>query len=332
MLTTEERLFDWTQAFASPPAAAIAGLSAAALLAGWIAYWALSRVRRWPRETLAEFRRRLRGWTALAPALVGAALLGAIWVFAAVAALSLACYLEFARLTGLVRERAISLVVIAGILLVSFACLDHWIGLFALATPLAAAALLVAAVLPDQPEGFTRRVALGFSAFVFFGIGLGHLGYLANDEEYRPMLLMLMFVAEMHEVASRLGDRWLGRTKLAPNTRADKTVEGSALALVAATAAAAALGHFVFRGTALDAWPHWIAMGLFISAAGLLGELALGAIARDLRSQGVESAPSRFAPLEFVDGLMLAAPVFYHYVAYFIGLGLNQPPRILTGP
>jgi phosphatidate cytidylyltransferase len=71
--------------------------------------------------------------------------------------------------------------VVLGIALVTFAVFDHWYGLFMALGPLVVAIIAAVAITYDQPRGYIQRVAVGIFGFLLFGVGLGHLGYLAND-------------------------------------------------------------------------------------------------------------------------------------------------------
>jgi predicted CDP-diglyceride synthetase/phosphatidate cytidylyltransferase len=77
-----------------------------------------------------ELRKRYLSWLLLAPLMVVPILLGAFWMMLGVMLLSILCYREYARVTGCFRHRMLSLVVVAGMLLVFFAVFDHWYGLF----------------------------------------------------------------------------------------------------------------------------------------------------------------------------------------------------------
>ena len=110
---------------------------------------------------------------------------------------------------------------------------------------------MIVALLSDEPKGYLQRVALGVLCFVLFGVCFGHLGYLANDANYRPMMLMILLCVELNDVfAFTVGKVW-GRRKLAPNTSPNKTAEGAFGALVLTTLLFAFLGHWVFRGPVL---------------------------------------------------------------------------------
>src|SRR5439155_518493 len=62
---------------------------------------------------------RYRSWIWLALVILIPILAGAFWTILAVATLSFLCYREYARITGLFRERTISLIVVIGILLIT---------------------------------------------------------------------------------------------------------------------------------------------------------------------------------------------------------------------
>jgi hypothetical protein len=99
----------------------------------------------------------------------------------AVATLSLLCYREYVRITGLFRDGTISFIVVIGILLITFAELDNWYRLFVALFPLTVALIAIGGLIPDQPKGYIQRVGLGVLGFALFGSALGNLGYMAND-------------------------------------------------------------------------------------------------------------------------------------------------------
>ena len=70
--------------------------------------------------------RRWRSWCWLVGVIFVPVLAGAFWTMLAVMVLSLLCFREYARVTGLFREKTICAVVVLGILLVTAAAIDHW--------------------------------------------------------------------------------------------------------------------------------------------------------------------------------------------------------------
>ncbi len=275
---------------------------------------------------------RTISWAVLVPLLLGPVLLGPVAVIAGVCLLSLACYREFARATGLFRETRISLMVVLGIAALTFAVIDHWYGFFVALPALVISLIAAVAVTSDKPNGYIQRVGLGVFAFLLFGVCLGHLGYMANDGLFRPMLIWLVVCVEANDVFAFITGKLFGRAKLASNTSPGKTIGGAVGALICTTALAAIMGHFVFAGTPIDQTMHLIVLGIIISVTGQLGDLMLSSVKRDLgiKDTGV-MIPGHGGLLDRFDSLLLVTPAVFHYVGYLRGIGLDRLPRIITG-
>src|SRR6202011_1418861 len=97
-----------------------------------------------------------------------------------------------------------------------------------------------------------QRVAMGSLGFLLFGYSLGYVSYIANDENYRPILILILLGVEINDVFAFCVGKTIGGPKLLPRTSPGKTVAGSVGALVLTTALVAGLGHLVFFGTAVD--------------------------------------------------------------------------------
>jgi phosphatidate cytidylyltransferase len=322
---TGQRLFGWRHAFDHPVTlwvtAGVAGLIVLALLGSVLLKGELRR----------EVLKRTLAWAGMAPLILGPVLLGAAWHIAAVTLVSVVGYAEYARATGLFREKVTSLTVVLGILAVGFAALDNYYRLFVALFPLVVCVIASASILPDSPKGYLQRVALGTLAFTLFGCGLGHLSYMGNDANYRPMVLLLLLGAQMNDVFAFCVGKTMGRRKLVPNTSPNKTVAGAVGALVLTTVLVASLGRVIFRGTALGGWGGLIPLGLLLSVAGQLGDLTLSSIKRDLGIKDMGSIiPGHGGVLDRANSLLLSAPAVFHYINYLVGFGLDQPARIFT--
>ena len=132
----------------------------------------------------------------------------------AVVTLSVLCYREYARITGLFRERTISSIVVIGILLITLAELDNWYRLFVALFPLTVALVAIGGLIPDQPKGYIQRVGLGVLEFALFGSALGNLGYMANDWNYRRMLLLVILAVELNDIFAYICGHLFGRQKI----------------------------------------------------------------------------------------------------------------------
>ncbi len=327
-----ERLFGWRHAFDEPFTLwATVGL----LVVAWsapLAVWGLHAAGRLSEKAYCELRARCLTWAILVPVLLVPVLVGAFSTIVAVGVLSVLCYLEFARNTPLRDERLIGAAVLAGIAALTFGSLDHWWEFFSGTFPLTVVVIVAISIVQDRPTGYLERVALGTLGFGLFGMGLGHLGYLANDDDYRPIIILLLVAVEANDIFAYLCGKTFGRRKLAPQTSPNKTIGGSAGAIVLTSLLVVLLGRFVFAGTAIAHPVHLVALGILISILGQLGDLVLSSVKRDLGIKDMgTSLPGHGGLLDRFDSLLLVAPAVHYYLGFFHGLGSDQPARILSG-
>lgn len=330
---TRQRLLGFAHAFDDPGVVRLCLLIAGVVVAASIAIAALAAAGRLSVGLRKELIKRTLAWVAMTPLVVIPILIGAAATVPLVAIISLLCYREFARATGLFREKTMSALVVLGIIAVNLAALDHWYGLFVALGPLVFVLFAAVGVFADRPSGYIQRVGLAALAFLFFGVCLGHLSYFANDARYRPMLLLLIVCIALNDVFAFCVGKSIGGPKLAPNTSPNKTISGSVGALVLTTALVVWLGQAVFAHTPMSKWNLLVLLGLILSAAGQLGDLTVSSIKRDvgIKDMGV-LIPGHGGVLDRCNSLLLAAPAMFHFVGYVQGIGLDQQTRIFTGP
>jgi phosphatidate cytidylyltransferase len=325
------RLFDPRVAWDEPVAWWIALGLAGVVAAIPLVIGLFSLAGKMPAKLRGEIWLRYYSWLVIIPVLIVPIMLGAFWTIAGVGLLSLFCYREYASATGLARERWVSFLVVLGIVLLILATLDHWYNFFMALTSLTVTTIIAFAILQDRPQGYIQRVALAVFGFLLFGVCLGHLGYLANDTHYRPLMILLFLAVEINDVFAFCCGKAFGSRKLCPNTSPNKTIGGAAGALVLTTCLVYALGHFVFAGTRMGHPLLLVGLGMLISISGQFGDLALSSIKRDLGIKDMATTiPGHGGLLDRFDSILLAAPVFFHYVNYFNGIGLDQPKFAFT--
>lgn len=307
--------------------AAVAGLALTPLVT-----FALSRAGIMTAATRADVLVRWKTWLFLVPMIGVPIVVCAAGAMGLVTLLSLLCYREYARATGVFRERLMSVIVVLAIAALTFANVDHWYGMFVAITPLAIAVLAGAAVLEDRPKGYIQRVSLAAVGYLLFGASLGHLGFIANDPRYRSILCMLILCVQGSDIASYICGRAFGRRHVFPNTSPKKTLGGHLGALVIITPLAAYMGHLTFAGTALDTTPRLIGLGLIIAIGAQLGDLVLGSIKRDLGVKDLDvSLPGHGGFSDRCNSLLLVAPAAFYYIRYFIGIAMERAPGVFTG-
>lgn len=323
----------WPVAFASPVTAMLVAAAGAVVAAGVLAIGAVSLAGVAGPTLRRELWLRLGSWLVLLPLMIGPVLAGRAWTILAVTVLGVLCLREYSRATGLFREPAVQGTALLGLLAVNFASLDHWYGFFTALPSLTIALLSVASIPADRPAGYIQRTGLGVFGFMLFGSGLAHLGYMANDVNYRPIVLMLLLCVALNDVLAFTVGKLAGRRKLLPATSPGKTVAGAVGALVLVAPLVAWLGHRIFLGTPMDRTWLLLALGALVSVAGQAGDLMLSSIKRDLGIKDMGTVlPGHGGILDRYNSLLLVAPASFHLIGYYVGFGLDQPTRLITGP
>lgn len=331
---TQERFFGYEKAFDHPlTVGAVIGIAAALLIAPLV-FKVLRGTIGISDPTYNELWARWRSWIWICLGLIVPILMGAAWVIAGVFILSLCCFREFARATGIFREKMIGLAAVISLCLISFSVIDNYPRFF-FATPILGIGLIVMVMIPqDRPHGFIQRVGLGIMGYLFFGFSLSYLALFTADPNYRPLLLMLLVSVELNDIFAYCSGRLFGGRKLLPNTSPGKTISGAAGALVLTTILCLVVGHFVlFPGTPMDNWGNLIIMGIGISGFGQLGDLLLSSIKRDIGIKDLGNLlPGHGGLLDRFDSLVIITPMYYHFLSLILGtLGKGQAERIITG-
>jgi len=329
---TRERLFGFRHAFDDRVTVVLTLAVVALLLLAPLLIFIATRAAKTAAEKRRELWDRYRSWIWLTLFILIPILAGAFWTILGVATLSFLCYREYARITGLFRERTISLIVVIGILFITFATLDNWYRLFVALFPLTVALIAIGGLIPDQPKGYIQRVGLGVLGFALFGSALGHLGYMANDWNYRPVLLLIICAVELNDIFAYICGHLFGQRKFVPSTSPNKTVGGALGAIVLTTPLMAIGAHFVWINTVLDTPIRLLGLGILVSIVGQFGDLMLSSIKRDLGLKDTAKLiPGHGGILDRFDSLILVAPAVFHYVNYFVGFAVDQPQRIFVG-
>lgn len=327
-----QRLFAYEHAFDHPVTLTAVVLIAVLLVATPVVVWLLRKSAAIDTETYSEIMLRCRSWRWLSALMLIPVLAGAAWVMAGVLVLSLFCYSEFARATGVFREKLLSLVVALGTMTLAFAAVDNYVRLFFAVAPLTVGMLAIVTIPQDRPKGYIRRVGLGVLGFLLFCYCLGYLALFTNDPSYRPILILLILGVELNDVFAYCAGRIIGGPILLPETSPKKTIAGAVGALLLTTAFVGGLGHFVFRGTAMDRLDLLLILGAGLSILGQLGDLLMSSIKRDIGIKDIgQTIPGHGGLLDRFDSLVLVPPAAYHFLSLHLGpIGAGYAERIFT--
>ncbi len=170
----------------------------------------------------------------------------------------------------------------------------------------------------QQPGRAIVDVALATLAVAYVGVLLSfavQLRVLGGPADGMVALVAMIVVVKMSDTGAYTVGRLIGRHKMAPRISPGKTREGAMGGF-----AFALLGAW-FCYTYLPAWlgavhPHrswaWIAFGLLVGAAGMLGDLAESMFKRDMGRKDSSTWLAGFGGvLDVVDSILFAAPVAY---------------------
>lgn len=149
---------------------------------------------------------------------------------------------------------------------------------------------------------------------------LGHLAYLLVLPPLHPaggvgLLLYVVLVTQFNDVAQYVCGKSFGRRKIVPQVSPGKTWEGFVGGLVVTALLAILIAPII---TPLNRWEALV-LGLLLPAVGFIGDVTMSAVKRDLGVKDASSLiPGHGGILDRVDSLMFTAPVFFHFIYYFV--------------
>jgi len=237
--------------------------------------------------------------------------------------LSLACFHEFARATGLYRDRWFTGAVFLAILCLNYVAWIRWYGMFLVLPMYAVALLLILPVLRNRTEGMIQNAGLSIMGFLYFGWFLGHLSYLTNLHNALPYLLFLTLAVAVNDVAAFATGKLFGRTLLVPRVSPRKTW-GGAIGCVVVTG----ILVWVLRSRLPGFGPVQLFLAtLIVGVGGQLGDLVISFVKRDVGVKDLGTIlPGHGGWLDRFDSLIFVTPLFFHMVAFYFERGISLGP------
>lgn len=185
------------------------------------------------------------------------------------------------------------------------------------AIPLLLSAFLVlslVAALKASAGGPVERWSLAVAVALYVGWLGSYFALLRHGPDGRAWLLFLLLVTFASDTGAYAVGRLLGRHRLAPRISPGKTVEGAVGGLLSAALVALIAGSlFSLSGQPL----RLLSLGLIVSVAAQLGDLAESALKRrlDIKDAG-RLLPGHGGLLDRLDSLLVAGTVVYYAVRW----------------
>jgi phosphatidate cytidylyltransferase len=272
------------------------------------------------KKELGAIWKTYRSWLVMASIGLMFVFAGRIPVIVGVTLLSIFGFNEFARSSGLYRDWWMTGAVYAGIVTVGVA---SWIphprgggcyGFFMIVPVFAIALILLIPILRNRARGELRKMSLSIVGFIYIGWMFGHLGFLANATNAYGFLCYVIFATALNDVGAFTFGGLFGRHPLRSEISPNKTWEGALGALGLSMVLPWLLRFsFPFFGTT-----QLILTGLIVGVGGMLGDLSISVIKRDIGTKDMGAAiPGHGGILDRIDSLIYVAPLFMHMTRYY---------------
>jgi len=272
------------------------------------------------RRNVAHAAQSFRAWLVIVPTVALIVLLGREAVVLAVTIVAAGGFWEFARATGLSRDRILTSIGLLGVAAVGGLALlvrpelsgrgyEWFLALPALVTP----SILLAPILRNRAEGELHKISLAVLGFVYIGWMFGHAALLASVPNPYGYLSFLLVAVEVNDVAAYVRGRLWGRHPLRSNISPKKTWEG-ALGACGVSLLLPWLLSFSFPTFSAG---ELVLVGLIIGVGGQLGDLAMSIVKRDVGVKDMGTAiPGHGGLLDRLDSMIFVAPLYFHLVRW----------------
>ncbi|MCH9769573.1 MAG: phosphatidate cytidylyltransferase [Gammaproteobacteria bacterium] len=198
----------------------------------------------------------------------------------------------------------------------------HWYGLFVIFIPLYLFLLIpLRMVTLGETAGFltsASKIHWGVMLTVYCLSYIAFLGVIPQAAGHNNLrigyVLYLLFLTQFNDVAQYCWGKLLGKRKLNPNVSPNKTLAGAVGGVITSVILSCIIGPYLTpMGFSMAA-----IAGVLISCAGLMGDLTLSAVKRDLGIKDTSNLlPGHGGILDRMDSLIFTAPIFFHFMRYF---------------
>jgi phosphatidate cytidylyltransferase len=271
------------------------------------------------RKFLKSLWTKYFAWFLIIPPIIFPLLYNRLLFVAVFHVISILCFREFSRMTGLWKDKRYMIVCY---LALSIVYLPVYIGKTAYgsfqAFPIfAITAVLLIPVIRDEYTHMVQKTSLGMLGVAYFGWFLAHVPFLRNSNNGVELVFFLILLTAVNDASAYLGGSVFGKHKLAPHLSPNKTFEGTVVSLIVTIGISFGI-RFLIPFVSLV---HLILSASLISVGGTAGDLVISFIKRDI---GVKDAgktiPGHGGILDRFDSLVFTSPLFFHFINNFYGI------------
>lgn len=134
------------------------------------------------------------------------------------------------------------------------------------------------------------------------------------------VLLWLIAVTKFTDMGAYITGSLIGKHKMIPHISPGKTWEGIAGGILFAQLAGCGLFALLpAQLTALESWPHVIALGFILAILAVIGDLAESVVKRSLHAKDSGNMlPGIGGGLDLIDSICFTAPALWFYYLFFL--------------
>jgi phosphatidate cytidylyltransferase len=171
-----------------------------------------------------------------------------------------------------------------------------------------------AGIFLKKAQDSTVNASITLLGILYIGWMFSYLILIRELTPHGAYLFFLIIAIWACDTTAYLVGTFLGRIKLSPYISPHKTVEGAVSGLIVSVIAAAVFSKLINMGMI-----HGIILGIVIGIVGQMSDLVESLIKRDA---GVKDSsnmiPGHGGFLDRMDSFILAAPIMYYYISWFV--------------
>ncbi len=253
----------------------------------------------------------IKSWLIAAPLLFFSLGAPEPWPLVALTLLALLGAKVFFQLVGMFHRSYFVLICYAGIIALSLSIYYQRIDLYNLMPMIVLGVICIVPLVRNSYKRMIQYMSLTLLCFIFLGWSFMHLGLIMQLNEGLYQLMYLIILTEFCDNTNLALGRYVGKRKWLSNIDPKRTLE-STLVSILLTLTLASLMRFMLPTSSEEYW--WLT-GLIASLAGILGDLVMTVVRRDLGMKIVGPfIIGRGDFLHRMDRLVFVAPIYYYAV------------------